>query len=98
MSAARARKKVSPSRDIEYEVKGRGAIGAGAGHGQHEIGPEQRILGVARLALEIKLGGEDEPRRHGRDLHMDMPRASGIEPGNDSLEPVVAVCVSELMA
>ena len=52
---------------------------------------------VAGLAREVELGGED---RLVRRLHpdVDVARPPRVEPGDDRLEPVAALLVSELVA
>src|SRR4028119_1813267 len=65
-------------------------------HADEEIGPEEAVPRVGRFVGKVELR-----RQHGAvrslEAHMEVTRASGIQPRQDGLEDVAALGVRELM-
>src|SRR3954454_8844690 len=81
----------------QHEPEPRAAPVADAADGHQERAVEDVVGPVARLAGEVELRREDLAVR-ALDLHVDVPRAAGIEPRHDRPQRVAAAAVGELMA
>ena len=83
--------------EIQYEVEV-GGLGAGwAAERNDELGIEDGVSFVFRLAGKVELSGES--RAIGcLDSYVEMTRSSGIDSRHDGLEPVSAGSVGKLVA
>ena len=64
---------------------------------QDQLGREDAVAVVVRLAGEVELGGQDGAVG-GLDLDVDVAGPAGVEAGHDRLQPPGAVGVAELVA
>ena len=82
---------------VEDEGEEPEEAGVGVLHVHEQGGVEDAVPLVVRFVREIELGGQD--RLVGRlDLDVDVPRAAGIEPGQNRLQLELALVAGELVA
>src|SRR2546425_529188 len=82
---------------VEHEMEASAARLLLRVDGHEELGSEEPVPPVARLAGEVELRGQHAPAAR-LNLDVEVPCPAGVEAGDDGREPATAFVIGELMA